>query len=219
MALAHGFAHMRAISSARHPTTRSHTGSAAAGAKALAAVAAEGENQCIALVGTAGAGKTFLARRLQSQLCAGVAGGSGLEELLGRGSALLDVFGSSLTATRAASGPSGQRGSPTAATETRVGASSCFCRATQFFFRMCAALSWAGAHLTLVRTAALPCLSFLCPVTTGCHYVSSPPSYPSLAILPAHSHAILPTHSLAILPTHPLAILPTILTPSLRLPA
>ena len=82
----------------------------------------DGENQCIALMGAAASGKSFLARKLHGLLCVGSAGGGCVEELLQRGAALLDMFGSTLPAVSANEGPR----TP----------SSCFCRATQFHYRM-----------------------------------------------------------------------------------
>ena len=68
------------------------------GTRALAAVASEGESQCISLLGPVGSGKTFLAQRLLQQLTLGAPGAAPLEEPLSRGNALLDFLGSVRTA-------------------------------------------------------------------------------------------------------------------------
>ena len=79
------------------------------GARALSAVACEGECQCLALVGPSGAGKTFLARRLVQQLAAGSASGAAIEDALLRGCALLDLFGSVHAPPPAAAASGGAR--------------------------------------------------------------------------------------------------------------
>ena len=114
----------------------------AAGARALAGVATDGENQCIALVGAAGAGKSFLARQLQAQLCAGSAGGGQVEDALQRGTAVLEVFGSSVAALTPGLG----------AAKT----SSCFCRATRFYFRTYIAATLKPSHRALKPSRPAP---------------------------------------------------------------
>ena len=120
-----------------------------AGTRALAAIASEGESQCITLLGQPGAGKTFLAQRLLQQLCAGAPGAAGLEEPLSRGNALLDFFGSArmadvVSAPSAASAAAATAATPRGVrTATEAAASqplpahvaSCFCRASLLYFR------------------------------------------------------------------------------------
>ena len=59
------------------------------GARALSAVAADGERQCVLLSGCSGSGKTYLSLQLALQLCSGAAGASRLDGALISSNALL----------------------------------------------------------------------------------------------------------------------------------
>ena len=116
------------------------------GARALSAVACEGECQCLTLVGPSGSGKSFLARRLVQQLAAGSASGSAIEEPLLRGCGLLDLFGSAHMLPPG-TGPGSGTGH----------AASAFCRACVLYYGADGRVTGAKVHtLLLTRGALLP---------------------------------------------------------------
>ena len=134
------------------------------GTRALAAVASEGESQCISLLGPVGSGKTFLAQRLLQQLTLGAPGAAPLEEPLSRGNALLDFLGSVRTADVVAGLPP----PPTATTPRTARAqeapppatlpahlSTCFCRASLLYFRADGRVAVGRVHTVLLGRGGL----------------------------------------------------------------
>ena len=134
------------------------------GTRALAAVASEGESQCISLLGPVGSGKTFLAQRLLQQLTLGAPGAAPLEEPLSRGNALLDFLGSVRTADVVAGLPPQptattprtartQDAQPNAALPAHL--STCFCRASLLYFRSDGRVAVGRVHTVLLGRGGL----------------------------------------------------------------